>query len=487
MKIRNILFIIIALPLLTACESWLDVQPRTEIKENDIYLNETGFKEVMNGIYIQMASEELYGMNTTMYFNDNLARIWTVSTAAPLPTTAQVANYNFTHKDVEPIIGKIWNKYYSTVSDINNLIDKLNTTDVKFGYGNRELLLGEAHGLRAFLHLDLLRLFGPVPSTATDGDITIPYVTELTKNPDKLKSVSYGEVKQQILRDLDLAADYLKDDPFLDATVMQTTRIYPAGYQIDDEWQYYRPTHFNIYAVTALRARFYQWIGDTGKAVQYAKEVLEFKDPDEVTQKFMLANESNSWSPSRGRNLVMRVEHLFGLHCSNHQTMIEPYLFSSSPKLDMQNIAAVNTLFQATENPSDVRNVTGRYWRSNANSRMEFLKYAGSGQATSPNIIPLLRVAEMYLILIENLPIDEAKPYFETFRISRNMSATISLEESTRLTRVEHEYRKDFYGEGQLFFFFKRHNRSSITVPATFRIPADGLVIPKPDSQKAFE
>ena len=49
--------------------------------------------------------------------------------------------------------------------------------------------MGEAYGLRAFLHLEVLRLFGPVPKEASDADIAIPYVTEFTKDPTRTVSL----------------------------------------------------------------------------------------------------------------------------------------------------------------------------------------------------------------------------------------------------------------------------------------------------------
>ena len=70
-KITYLKSLLAALLLLAyGCNDWLDVDPRTEIKESDIYTEETGFKNVMNGIYIQMASSSLYGRNMSFYFPD---------------------------------------------------------------------------------------------------------------------------------------------------------------------------------------------------------------------------------------------------------------------------------------------------------------------------------------------------------------------------------------------------------------------------------
>ena len=321
MKRLNYMMIMVAL-LCTACSDWLDVQPRTEIKEEDIYAGEKGFKSILDGVYIQLASKELYGVNTSLYFPELLAHLW--YTPGTTSTESAVAAFNYTHKDVEPIIDDIWKKYYTCVGHLNSLLENLEKTDVDFYYGNKDLMKGEAYGLRAFIHLELLRLFGPVPEEATDNAEAIPYVEELTREPGKLLSLTYGEVKRKILNDLDSAAVYLKNDPFTLGSMYDFN--YPkdvqVSYEPQDSWHYYRQTHFNCYAVAATKARYYQWIGEPEKAVEFAKQVIEVKNPD-GTDKFELANESNSYTSGKGMNLVMKCEHILAVNSSTHQTMLE--------------------------------------------------------------------------------------------------------------------------------------------------------------------
>ena len=120
-----------------------------------------------------------------------------------------------------------------------------------------------------------------------------------------------------------------------------------------------------------------------------------------------------------------------------------------------------------------------------------FRKYTGNSRISSVNRVPLLRLAEMYLILIENLPLTEAAPYFSAFRIARSMDisteASSMADEPSRMDRVEKEYRKDFFGEGQMFFFYKRHNYSVYTWPNTHILPANPYVVPRPKDQIKFE
>lgn len=462
-----------------SCNDWLDVNPRTEMKEEDMYHSEKGFKNVMNGVYIQLASEKLYGKNMSYYLPDLLAGYWYKTSNT---TESYILSYAYGEAAVEDIIEDIWSKYYTVIAHINDLLENLKKTDVVFTYGNKELLYGEAYGLRAFLHFELLRLFGPVPTEATDGMIAIPYVTELTLDPSKLLSVTYGEIKAHIQEDLDKAEEYLQKDPFVDATMSEINA--PGTYKLEDDWHYYRQTHFNIYAVAAVRARFYQWIGDKTEAVKYARKVIEVTNKDK-TDKFRLTTNID-YTDAIADVMVMAPEHIFALNCSNLQDIIDGVLVASSlkPDLYLQN-KWVSAIY---ESESDNRWKSGRYFQTEGNYAY-CLKYNKSGVIQETDMLPLIRLAEMYLILIENLPIKESAGYFEKFRLARGMDFTVSIgdSETSRNNQVEKEYRKEFLGEGQLFYYYKRHNKTAWSVPQSMNVPVGGFVLPKPQGQTAFE
>lgn len=72
MKKKIILLGIMFTVMLTGCNDWLDVNPRTEMKQDILFSSETGYKSALIGAYIQLASENLYGKNTSMYFPELL-------------------------------------------------------------------------------------------------------------------------------------------------------------------------------------------------------------------------------------------------------------------------------------------------------------------------------------------------------------------------------------------------------------------------------
>lgn len=68
MKMKKIyLYLSVAVALtFTSCNEWLDIQPELEMRQNTMFESEQGFKDVLTGAYIRMATPELYGLNTTM-------------------------------------------------------------------------------------------------------------------------------------------------------------------------------------------------------------------------------------------------------------------------------------------------------------------------------------------------------------------------------------------------------------------------------------
>lgn len=498
---KNILTIfgLTAAMALSSCNDWLDVRPRTEMKEEDMYAVEDGFKSALTGAYIQLASSSLYGKTSSVDIPEFLARNWTIPSSATDKTKYpyNLANYNYTHAEVKPQLEAMWEKYYTCVAHLNNVLFNLKHSGAVFSYHNDKLIEGEALGLRAFIHLELLRFYGPVPSIAQSGDKGIPYVKEMTKDPNKLVSLTYGEVLEHILNDLDAAEEILQDvDPiFLNSMLYLNTPslAWPVNPEEKpkDEWQFYRQTRLNYYAVLGIKARYYHWIGDKDNAVKYAKMVIEATNKTDEKVKFELVDES--YYTSSSRSLVMFPECLFAVENPDLQKVMLP-LFKEEDATLQQKAASVKLAYESDVHPDDIRNKGIRYWEEktyqNSQKVNHFRKYTGSDYFASTTYVPLLRAAEMYLILIEDLPLEEAKAYFHTYRVARNLTSIVEDElvsENAVLSRLEKEYRKEFFGEGQMFFFYKRHNYKEFSWPGKFAVPDGVYVLPFPDSQTAFE
>ena len=145
--------------LLTACDDWLDVKPKTQIESDDMFSSETGFKDVLNGVYVNLSSSDMYGREMTYGLVDIIGD--TYYGVYGNTNYSRALSHEYTFTGVEEIINTIWKKSYTTIAMLNELLNQLEQADKSmFGTDNYNVIKGEALGLRAFLHFDILRLFG---------------------------------------------------------------------------------------------------------------------------------------------------------------------------------------------------------------------------------------------------------------------------------------------------------------------------------------
>ena len=75
---NKILYTVLGLTLLvlSACNDWLNVSPKEEVKVDENFEHESGFKEALAGCYMLLKSTSLYGRELTYGMADVLAQQW---------------------------------------------------------------------------------------------------------------------------------------------------------------------------------------------------------------------------------------------------------------------------------------------------------------------------------------------------------------------------------------------------------------------------
>jgi hypothetical protein len=483
------IYLIMILPvlLLSACSGWLDIQPALETRESEMFENEDGFKSVLTGAYIRMARAELYGRNMTMTLPEAMTGHWKASGNTLLD---YLKNFNFEEKASKDLLATIWLEYYQTIVNLNTILSTIDDRRDLFTHGNHDLIKGEALGLRAFLHLEVARLWGDVPADINPDAVAVPYVTKVTKNPNDLGSVSYREFSRQLLADLDSAERLLADDPItycFNSTLNDPGR--GEGYEQynrpEDPYHYYRQNRFNYYAVKATKARYHHWMGDPATAARLAGEVIDAVNIEDGSAKFRLGSESEA----RNGELTFPSEHLFAVHNSRAQEVVTP-LFLQHSIAYTQDSVLLRDAYERAAHPNDIRFRANRLWQTRPvqgepNGFNYFRKYVENDQ-TAVNVIPVIRLAEMYFIAIENG--DAGR--FPAYRVARNLYSGLDAELTSPeaiLDRLEKEYRKEFYGEGQMFYFYKRHNYPRFPWPENREMDAARYKLPRPEAQAIFE
>ena len=74
MKIKNIFLTLAVAVASSACSDWFDVSPKTDIKTDDLFKDETGFQSALTGCYGNMTKDKTYGKNLTWYFLEKLVQ-----------------------------------------------------------------------------------------------------------------------------------------------------------------------------------------------------------------------------------------------------------------------------------------------------------------------------------------------------------------------------------------------------------------------------
>lgn len=436
----------------TSCEDWFDVDPRTEIKESDLFKDESGFFDALTGVYSIMGRSSLYGDELTMGSIDAITQIYYIgyNTAHPL---YYMSTFEYENTRVRPAIDAMWSGMYEAVANVNNLLAHIAQADRNmFESNNYELIKGEALALRAYLHFDLLRLFGP--SFRMDKDRKcIPYVTTVSKQNTPYSSPK--EVVDLCLRDLQEAEKLLADDPVKNI-IQDEENIYRMN----------RRTRMNLYATQALMARIYHYAGDKTNALSYAGTLIDNENLKLITSTMGVKNDR-----------VISSELLFALFVDNLSDWADNHFRHSSYGYDYYQMQFYMDEFfdKNAGTGSDVRydaqfDIDG--------SNMKLSKYL-SKDADSYNAkfrVPMLRLSEMYYIAAESTDdIDYASDLLNSVRRARALEPITYADFNAVESYLTREYRREFYGEGQLFFRYKWLDSDNI---------ADGYLIKNVSSRK---
>ena len=444
-KYNCIILLCVCSLLLGGCDDYLDLQPEDKYTEDQVFSNELAIQEALNGIYNNLASNTLYGANLSITTVEVLAQRYHTARLGSITAYSSLQSYNYNSSMVQPIFEDIWVSAYATISQTNKFISELDKASQNgvIAVEKVNLLKGEALAIRALLHFDLLRLYGPVYQTDSDQE-AIPYYTETDAQTQPILAAEM--VMDKINSDLEAAQELMINDPVREGGVVFSQDFYKG----------YRNQRLNFYAIKALRARAYLYAGKTILAHDLAKEALE-----EVDNHFPWLDYSKIVSVTDNPDRIFSTEVLFGVYNSN---MYINYTNFFSPELLESILLAphqerLDQVFENNEN--DYRYTTT--WLNSIRGFRLFYKFADIEDKTKPwrFIQPLIRKSEIYYILAETeTDPDVALGYLNTVRNNRGLGDLASGVDVD--SEIRKEYQKEFWGEGQLFFYYKRKNITNI-------------------------
>lgn len=469
---------------LVSCESWLDVEPKSEIKSDNLFETESGFKDALIGAYMLMTDQNSYGLEMNIGFVDVLAQQYELGQNTNVYYNASL--YEYTVGNVSSRIDKIWEKSYNTIANLNNILMHIDEKKPAMHPANYSIIKGEALGLRAFLHFDLLRLFayGDLEHRPEMLDkLSIPWLAKYNKEIPAQSTIR--EVLGYIHRDLTEAAGLMTYyDPF---GVTEKDEAYDIPN--DDKFYTNRRKRFNYFAVKATEARVYLWEGDYPNALKCAREVI-----NEGSTKFPWVSESVILNPeAKNKDLTFTPEHIFGLEVYNLAEIVNRYI-QEGYNVTMSNYNLLYHTKVRADEIYELGDLTGysdyRYmtWYEKGD-KYTLLKFSQVDDYAYPNNIPLIKKPEMYYIAAECLnrtgvqaDREEAIGLLNTVRSRRGIERMLekNLDAAAVNQEIMKEYRKEMMSEGQLFYYYKRLGMTSI--PGTSQAMDDKVyVLPFPD------
>ncbi|SHL97258.1 RagB/SusD family nutrient uptake outer membrane protein [Chitinophaga sp. CF418] len=475
MKKTHYLIIFLGIILITpGCNKWLDTRPQTLVAPDKLFSTESGFEDAMYGVYTIMASSSLYGDQLTMSFLDVLAQQYSCQ-SNPAHRFYQAALYNYQDAVVKTRIDNVWDSMYHAIANVNNILQQIDANKDLFQPGNYELMKGEAIGLRAFMHFDLLRLFG-ASYVSDPSRPAIPYVKTVSGNVTPLLTVS--QVLDSVISELTLA------DSLLAGYKTVNYNYYDASNQSQNDWLNHRQNHFNYWAAEATLARACLYKGDKTRALLHANNVIHSGMFDFQT-------------PERISNLQDRTfipEQVFALSKFNLRAQVDLY-FKSTGTVNINvnqqltntygNGGVIDQIYEISSGGvSDIR--YARLWDLGGAIYFCTKFWQVSVNPIYNNLVPLIRLPEMYYIAAECSDPSTAIGYLNTVRHQRGLSdLSDGMDKAEVQYEILKEYQKEFYAEGQLFYYYKRINSSQIRFTAV--TASDKIyVLPLPDAELQY-
>ncbi len=341
----------------------------------------------------------------------------------------------------------IYSTMYNIIANINNFLEYVDKNkDVLVTERYYETMKGEALGLRAFLHFDLLRMFGPVYKEHPASK-AIPYRIAFDKDATPVLPAS--EVVDAILKDLNDAEKLLKESDPLDFFTDQTDEDF-----IDkNHFLVNREFRMNLYAASKYFTLYKSQTASNYNSIRYAEQIFG-----------ITVNEFS--------NLLIGNY----MDMENTNTQQHFYLDGDKFKFFYETADAGNTDWRKNTEMFEVINGASR---TDVFCRKYNQKPLNGGYAYSgADAIPLIRLPEMYYIVAECVPsASESADALNTVRFARGISYSDEIpttgyddldntseedkNQTKRINEIMKEYRKEYFAEGQLFYFLKAHNYST--------------------------
>ncbi|GHE44532.1 hypothetical protein GCM10017764_29690 [Sphingobacterium griseoflavum] len=456
-----------------------------------LFSTEDGFKEALLGVYTRCAASDLYGKELSVGTLEVLAQNYSIATADGLRYN-QTKSFRYTDPNFIQRKDNVWKGLYNGIVNCNLILQEIDANQKLFSGDNYRLIKGEALALRAYLHFDALRLFAPAFGVAA-GAPAIPYVTTYGNRVTALSNVS--QVLDAVIDDLNTAKALLEDDPIRQASyrigyptvtdTLQNTELGNSQLFLQN-----RRHRLNYYAICGVLARVYLYKDEKSLALEAALSVInagkfmwtnatDFLAVDDDKKDRIFYKELLFGWYVPGMNVAYNVEWFQqgagGMYLEQEDTRAI-YETSTVGGTDMRYTQWFNTSSVGSAYISTVQKYRRNTFSDSFNANLHYL------------MAPGIRLSELYYIAAEctyDTNPAHAAALIDEVREHRGIGQKIQFADAAAFRReLLKEYRKEMYGEGQLFFAYKRLNTAIVGLQGTL-IPASQNIFnwPLPDDE----
>lgn len=505
-------FIIGASFLFSSCQDWLEVGSETELTEENVFSDESGFHKALTGVYIGMGDESLYGGMLTWRMLDYFAHYY-YNVSGSKDTRFHTHTYNDAY--VKGHIKNVWDGLYNLIANCNNTLEHLEVNKDIVHPLSYSLIKGELLTLRAFLHFDLLRMFGHGNYANRVGELsntlTIPYVTTFSKEIPA--QCTYAEIFTLLKKDLNEAIklmwgengeNCIRAHMNLSEDEFDFTRFEEANG--DDSYfftyyNYYEKPRIDYYVARAILARVMMWEG----AAENYDEILK------ITEEWTLAEtDSNpdAWDWTRAALLttselnrdrifaneaiwILGVQNLYDKTMEDNNswflnsTQYQKCVLSKTVANDIYEYETGNNTGASDWRRAYLLNANGNYFEP-----LKLDQVRNEKNYRYKDRIPLCGTAELYYysaeVSLKKGSKADACAYLNKVRRARGITDDLVAEDLTEeevMAEIQKEARKEFLCLGQMFYFYKRLGVTSIPNFTTTEMTDDLYMLPYPDDE----
>ncbi|WP_430817245.1 RagB/SusD family nutrient uptake outer membrane protein [Carboxylicivirga sp. RSCT41] len=393
-----------------ACDSYLDLNPKDSIVDEDAFQSIEDVQDGMIGVYASLNGHTIVAVSSRASDDVRLSEQNRGQGIA-------IHNWEFTANVGE--FYSMWRDMYHTIDRANRMLEVAQRFDVEDARIRQ--VIGECYFMRAYCHFELMRGFA---NNYDASDVLgVPYMLESTiGNPER---ISQADVYQYVKSDLQQAIALMGDE--------------------------FRSNNANKIAANALMARVALYQKDYDAAIAFASDVI-----DDSGMRLAELNEvadiwNDAFETEEKTEVIFKLSRVEGSpalgNIFNDPSNGELYF---SPSNDLQN--------QYTSD--DVR--ANIYFGVNTQNNPAIFKHDGKG--VGPNIVDLkaLRLSEMFLIRAEaHIMNNNLVGGAGDLNILRSKRLTMPVaapddNQETALAFLQEERRREMAYEGHRYIDLKR-------------------------------